>query len=88
MNDQKDLMGLSRSPVVNQLHAIKESITKKPPKYNMHGLVRQNVFQWLWKNLLHLGNTHYTYQTYHDLKTNNGIFKMDDEPGTELPWRC
>lgn len=83
MKDQKDLIGLSRSPVVNQLHAIKDSITERPPKYNMHGLVRQNVFQWLWKNLLHLGNTHYTYQTYHDLKTNNGIFKMDDKPGTE-----
>lgn len=84
MKDQKDFIGLSRSPVVNQLHAIKDSITKKPPKYNMHGLVHQNIFQWLWKNLLHLGNTHYTYQTYHDVKTNNGIFKMDDEPGKEI----
>ncbi|HZH66492.1 MAG TPA: metallophosphoesterase [Flavisolibacter sp.] len=84
MKQQEDLIGLSRSPVVNQLHSIRESITKKPPRYNMHGLVHQNVFQWLWKNLLHLGNTRYTYQTYQDLKRNNGIFKMDDTQGTEV----
>jgi hypothetical protein len=84
MKDQEDLIDLSRSPVVNQLHSIRESITKKPPKYNMHGLVHQNVFQWIWKNLLHLGNTHYRYQTYQNLKANNGIFKMDDTEEKEV----
>lgn len=77
MKQQKDFIGLSRSPLVNQLKALGETITKRPPKYNMHGLVRQNVFQWFWKNLLHLGNTHYPYQTYRS-KENNGIFRMPD----------
>lgn len=81
--DQKDLIGLSRSPVVNQLHAIRKSITQSPPKYNMHGLVKQNVLTWIWKNLLHLGNTHYPYQTYQNPAQNNGIFKMEEALGTE-----
>ena len=84
MKDQKDLIGLSRQPVINQLHSLRESVTSRPPKYNMHGLVRQNIFQWIWKNVLHLGNTHYTYQTYNNAAINNGIFKMHDTPGTEI----
>lgn len=80
MKEQKDLLDLSRSPVVNQFHAITESITKKPPKYNMHGLVKQNVLQWLWKNLLHLGNTRYPYQVYRNTALNNGIFTMEEGP--------
>ena len=76
---QKDLIGLSHSPLVNQLHAIGKSLTQKPPKYNMHGLVRQNVLQWIWKNLCHLGNTHYPYQTYQDLNVNNGVFTMPEK---------
>lgn len=81
---QKDLIGLSRSPLVNQLHAIGKSLTQKPPRYNMHGLVKQNVLQWIWKNISHLGNTHYPYQTYQNLSVNNGIFTMPEQAETSI----
>lgn len=77
MKQQKDFIGHSRSPLRNQIKAIADSIGS-PPKYNMHGLVRQNWFQWLWKNLKHLGNTRYPYQTYQNVKENNGVFCMDN----------
>jgi len=77
---QKDLLGLSRSPFINQLHALKESILHPAPKNNMHGYMPQNKLLWIWKNLLHLGNTHYPYQTYLNRTENNGIFTMPDEP--------
>jgi hypothetical protein len=78
--DQKDLIGLSRSPLVNQLHAIRESITKGTPHFNMHGYMPQNKLAWIWKNLCHLGNTRYPYQTYVNRKENNGVFTMPDVP--------
>ncbi|WP_121352976.1 metallophosphoesterase family protein [Flavisolibacter nicotianae] len=78
--EQKDLIGLSRSPLVNKLHAIKESITKPAPGHNMHGYMPQNKLAWIWQNLLHLGNSRYPYQTYKDPRQNNGIFTMPDDP--------
>lgn len=77
---QKDFIGLSRSPLVNQLHALRESITKPAPEHNMHGYMPQNKLAWIWKNLCHLGNTHYPYQTYVNRTENNGIFTLPDEP--------
>jgi hypothetical protein len=84
MKEQKDLISLSRSPLVNQLHSIRESITKKAPEHNMHGYMPSNKLAWIWKNLWNLGNTHYPYQVYKDLNTNNGIFKMADDQATEI----
>jgi hypothetical protein len=84
MKKQEDFIGLSRSPVINQLHAIRESITKKAPGHNMHGYMPTNKLAWIWKNILHLGNTHYSYQVYRDPKTNNGLFKMGDTLGEEI----
>jgi hypothetical protein len=78
--EQKDLLGLSRSPLLNQLHALKEAIFKPAPKHNMHGYMPQNKLVWIWKNLLHLGNTHYPYQIYQRPEENNGVFIMPDEP--------
>lgn len=78
--EQKDLIGLSRSPLVNQLHAIKDSILKPAPSHNMHGYMPQNKLVWIWKNLCYLGNNRYPYQIYRDPQTNNGIFTMPDSP--------
>src|SRR5882672_11489454 len=77
MRDKKKLIGLSRAPVVNQLQAVKESITKAPPLYNMDGLVIQNKLTWLLKNLGTLGNCRFKpYPTYDPQSGNNGIFKI------------
>jgi hypothetical protein len=80
MKDQKDLVGLSRKSIVNQLHALTES----KPTYDMHGLVAENRFKWFFRNLANLGNTHYSYQSYLKPEENNGIFKISKEPGEEV----
>ena len=38
-NSQQDLVGLNRSPLFNQWRAIADSLTKRAPGNNMHGLV-------------------------------------------------
>ena len=73
---QKDLVGLSRTSIVNQLIAVKDSIVKKTPDYDMGGLVDQNKWQWFLKQLGHLGNKHYAYGSYGELAVNNGVFRM------------
>jgi Calcineurin-like phosphoesterase len=73
---QKDLVGLSRKSIVNQLMAVKDSIVKKTPDYDMGGLVDQNKWQWFLKQLGHLGNKHYAYGSYGEPAVNNGVFRM------------
>src|SRR5882672_7584303 len=84
MKKQEDLVRLQRSAIANQLHAVKDSITKKPPHYNMHGLVKENKLKWFFKNIAHFGNGRYPYQVYLNPGINNGIFKMLNEPGKEF----
>jgi len=73
---QKDLVGLSRTSIVNQLIAVKDSIVKKTPDYDMRGLVDQNKWQWFLKQLWHLGNKHYAYGSYGEPAVNDGVFRM------------
>jgi hypothetical protein len=73
---QKNLVGLSRKSIVNQLMAVKDSIVKKTPDYDMGGLVDQNKWQWFFKQLGHLGNKHYAYGSYGEPAVNNGVFWM------------
>jgi Calcineurin-like phosphoesterase len=84
MRDKKDLIGTSRSSVANQLSAIKESITKPAPAYNMDGLIEENKMAWFCKNLLNLGNSRFTpYPSYSD--PDGGLFEIQkgaDEPVT------
>jgi len=80
---KENLIGLARSSIKNQLHSLVDSIVKPPPEYNMHGLVDENRLKWIWKNLGHLGNTHYQYQRYSKPEINNGIFKIDNDAGQE-----
>jgi hypothetical protein len=75
-NKQKDLVGLSRKSIVNQLHAVKDSIVKKAPDYDMQGLVDQNKWRWFLKQLWHLGNKQYAYGSYAEPAVNNGVFRM------------
>ncbi len=84
MKKQEDLVGLSRSAIVNQMHSIKESVTKSTPRYDMHGLTRESKLKWILKNVTRLGNHHYKYQTYPNSKVNDGVFKMTSEPGKEI----
>src|SRR5258708_3702220 len=79
---QEDLVGLSRSPITNRFHALIESLVKKPPSNNMHGLVKENRLAWFLKNLFHLGNTHYPYQEYVNPSINNGIFPIHRQDGS------
>ncbi len=87
---QKDLVGLSRKSIVNQLIAVKDSIVKKAPDYDMRGLVDQNKWQWFFKQVWHLGNKHYAYGSYAEPAVNDGIFRMvpaskSATPGASLP---
>ena len=75
-NKQSDLIGLSRKSIVNQLMAVKDSIVKKAPDYDMQGLVDQNKWRWFLKQLGHLGNKHYAYGSYGEPAVNNGVFRM------------
>ncbi len=79
MKEQKDLIGLSRKSIVNQLHAL----TEKRPKYDMHGLVEENWLKWIVRNLANLGNTHYAYQSYLRPEENNGIFRIETQGGLQ-----
>jgi hypothetical protein len=78
-NQEADLVGLSRISIVNQLLAVKDSLFKRAPDYNMHGLVDQNKLAWFLKQVGHLGNRHYPYQSYVNPALNDGVFRM--EPG-------
>jgi hypothetical protein len=86
---QKDLVGLSRKSIVNQLIAVKDSIVKKTPDYDMRGLVDQNKWQWFFKQVWHLGNKHYKYGAYDNPAVNDGIFRMASAkaaaPGAPFP---
>src|SRR5829696_7885736 len=84
MNKEEDLVGLSTSGFVNQMHAIKDSVVKNAPRYDMHGLTGENKLKWVLKNLSHLGNNHFKYQRYIKPELNNGIFRMPNEPGKEI----
>ena len=79
---QSDLIGLSRKSIVNQLMAVKDSIVKKAPDYDMQGLVDQNKWQWFLKQVGHLGNKHYAYCSYPEPAVNNGIFRMAAPAGS------
>ena len=82
-NSQKDLVGLKRNPLVNQWRAITDSLTKRAPYHNMHGLIEENKFTWLMKCLSHLGNKRYPYQVYAKPDENNGIFNLAATDGQE-----
>lgn len=82
-NSQKKLVGLHRNALINQWHAIKDSLTKRPPDHTMHGLVDENKFTWLLKCLCHLGYRRYPYQVYIKPKENDGIFKLHAAQGHE-----
>ncbi len=73
---KSELVNLSRSSIVNQLKAVKDSVIHLPPNNNMHGLTDENKWTWFFKSLAHLGNTHYPYQHYNKPDENNGIFPM------------
>ena len=82
MRDKKDLIGLSRSSLTNQMLALKDSIVKAPPAYNMDGLIAENKLAWLTKNLGSIWKARYVpYPVYADPATNNGIFRIQKQPG-------
>ncbi len=51
---KSDLVNLSRSSIVNQLKAVKDSVLYLPPNNNMHGLIDENKWTWFLKSLAHL----------------------------------
>lgn len=78
MRDKKELLGLSgTSSLTNQLEGIKDSVVNAPPKYNMHGLIAENRWAWVKKNIGSLWKARYKpYPFYRTPTTNNGIFKI------------
>src|SRR4051812_14622384 len=76
MKDKNDFIGMSRSSVVSQLHSLSDSIFKKKPDYDMHGLVEENKFAWFIRNLFNIGNSHFKYQGYPRPEINNGVFTI------------
>jgi len=82
VRDKKDLVGLNRSSLGNQLLAVKDSIVKPPPAYNMDGLIAENKWAWLKRNLRNIWKSHYKpYPVYSDPANNNGIFTIPKQPG-------
>ena len=82
MRDKKDLIGLNRSSLGNQLLALKDSVVKAPPAYNMDGLIAENKWTWLTKNLCSIWKARYVpYPFYSDHATNSGIFTIVKQPG-------
>ncbi len=81
MKSKHELVGLGRSPLVNQIKALSDSITKALPVYNMDGLVSENKWTWIKKNFGSIWRGHYKpYPVYSDSFKNNGIFKIH-KPG-------
>jgi hypothetical protein len=78
MKEQKDFIGMNKSSVVSQLLSIKDSIFKKKPNYDMHGLIEENKLAWFFRNIANLGNSHFAYQKYPKPKINNGVFQIQN----------
>lgn len=78
MRSKKELLGLSgTSSFTNQWKVIKDSVAKAPPKYDMHGLIAENRWAWIKKNIASLWKAKYKpYPFYRSPNINNGIFKM------------
>lgn len=78
MRDKNELLGLSgTTPLANNLRSIKESVVKAPPAYNMDGLIAENKWAWIKKNVSSIGKNKFKpYPYYHDPQNNNGIFKI------------
>ncbi len=76
MKEQKDLVGLSRIPIVNQYHAIKQ--IERSPTNRLIDLITKNKLVWFFKSLPALLRKNHPYKTYSDLSPNNGVFTMDN----------
>ena len=79
MNSAKDLVGLSRSSIANQMNSLIDSIVRPKPHNDMHGLTEENKLAWIFRNVANLGNTHYPYQQYPKPAINNGVFRMQND---------
>jgi hypothetical protein len=80
MNDKSNLVGLGRSVIENQWHSLKQITTDAPPLYNDNGLVAENIFQWIVKNVGSLWHTAYKpFPTYSNPAVNSGIFKIQKD---------
>jgi len=86
MRDMTDLLGLKNtSPAANAWRAFKDSLTHKPPAYDMNGLVTENWFTWFRKNMASLWSPPYApYPYYSYPEANNGIFKMNKPAGEPI----
>ncbi len=79
--DSKDLIGLSRSPLINRYLSDQEAKTgaiPAPPKNKFSGLLDTNVISWIVQNLPALFRDHAPYQTY---KQGEGVFSMTTTKG-------
>ena len=75
---QEDMTGLghSKSVMVNKIMAIKDAIFQRKPKYNMDGLVEENRFAWIFKNILHLGGKSLDQPDYTQTPTDTGVYPL------------
>ncbi len=83
MRDNKDLLGLKNtSPLTNIWRAFIDSVSKQPPAYNMNGLVSENRWAWIKKNISSIWRSRYTpYPYYTDSQANNGVFRITKPVG-------
>lgn len=78
MRHRNELFNLKgTTPIANIWRAVKDSITKAPPAYDMNGLVSENRWTWIKKNIGSIWRSRYTpYPYYAQPEVNNGIFKI------------
>lgn len=76
MKNKRSFIGMNKSSLVSQLKSVWDSIVRKKPGYDMHGLVEENKIAWIIRNVANIGNSHFTYQRYPNPKINNGVFTL------------
>jgi hypothetical protein len=78
MKDTTDLLNLKgTSPATNIWRSLKNVVTKTQPAYTMNGLVTENWWTWLIKNIGSLWKAPYAPYPYYSYPVaNNGIFTM------------
>ena len=79
--DRKNLIGLSRSPMINSYLSDQEAQTgfiPEKPQHKFSGLLDKNILSWFVQNIPALFRSHAKYKTYNK---GEGVFSMTSSSG-------
>jgi len=78
-----DLVGLSHLPLANKIHTLTNAIARKKPRYNMNGLVEENLGSWILHNLGHIRFRKFgPYPDYTQFLEENGVYPLQTKNDT------